>query len=572
MYASSASQDRTRRVKPPHQLEPLRSASDIEGPFRGATGVWLGVIVATALLVRSAPLLFGVHDNPNLWIDPDGYLTQARVLMDDGQGWRWNMRAFMYDRLVKAPLYPLFLSLFVGFPEFPLSAAIIQIVIGTAAVAGLYVIGHAMHSQRAGLIAAAIYAVWLPALAAANTFLQEQLYIPLVIAGLALLARAARRSASPTHFAVAGLVLGLAALARSMPLYYIGPAALLYIALTPDRPTASRQMLGLVAGFFVVVLPWCIYVSLRMGQLILIDNMGSAALGMAYRELRPELHTAPPATVIESLRMVWMAASRAPVDYVTNRLGDFQRLFRLVGGQWLELHAPVGSRMYALAVTDFARLSDLLFGLSAVLAPVGLVLARRRREAGMVALWGGVNVGLLIMFAWNGVRYRAPVEPVLISLAAVTLAGSWSRAHWSAVVTALAVSVAIGTAVATSIPRTAAAAVTYGFRQWVHADGLYQAIIVGEAGFGVYTGGGSLDLSLSVASLTPPGGPVRVRVFVDGRQAGQVTVRGKDQRLRYVSARQFAYVKLLATFEDGDRAAPVLVGITAPWPPPPERH
>ena len=529
------------------------------------TSVWLGAIVTAALLLRCLALLRAMHGGGAPWVDPDQYVSHARLLVGHGNRWHAVFRAFMYGPLVKAPLYPFVLSLFALFPAgFPLSVALTQIAVGTAAVAGLFVIGREIHSPRAGLIAAAIYAVWLPTVNGVHFFLQEQLHVPLVIIGLALFVRAAARSAPPARFALAGGVLGLAALARSMPLYYIGPAALLHVALAPDSRTAARQALGLLLGFVAVVLPWCVYASAQAGQLVLIDNMGSAAFGMTYREVRPEIHTAPPPTVLESLLMVWRAATREPARFWGDRVLDFQRLFRMVGGQALRLAPPAASRTEALVLKGLVHSSDALFAFSGLLAPLGMVLARRRREGLLVALWVALHVGLLVTFAWNGVRYRAPYEPEMIALAAIVLAGGWARPQRLALVLALAASLAVGAAIAVSLPETAEAWASYGFTKWVRVGNAHQASIVGEAGFNMFATGGSLKMTLSSAPSSPPETPVRVCVFIAGREADQVTLDGGERELKYVWTRPIAYVELRGTFENSQRPAPFLVDIDAP--------
>jgi hypothetical protein len=527
--------------------------------------VWLGAIVAAALLLRSLALLRALQRSPAPWVDPDQYIGHALFLVANASGWHATFKAFTAGKLVKAPLYPFVISLFALFPAwFPLSVALMQIAIGTAAVAGLYVIAREVHSPRAGLIAAAIYAVWLPNVTGVHFFLQEQLHIPLVIIGLALFVRAAARSAPPTRFALAGGVLGLAALARSMPLYYIGPAALLYVALAPDRRVGARQALALLLGFVVVVLPWCVYASAQAGQLILIDNMGSAVFGMTYREVPPGSHSAPAASVLDSLLMVWRAATREPARYWGDRVIDFQRLFRLVGGQALEHGPPAASRTEALALKGLAHTSDVLFALSALLAPLGVVLARRRREVLLVALWVVLYLGLLLMFAWNGVRYRAPYEPELIVLGAIVVAGAWARPPRVALGLALAATLVIGAAIAVSVPDTADARASYGFKEWVRVGNTHRASIDGEAGFNMLTGGRSLNLRLSSASTTPPEPPVRVRVFFAGREVDQVTLDGGERQLKYVWTRPVAYVELQATFANSQQPAPFLVDVDAP--------
>jgi 4-amino-4-deoxy-L-arabinose transferase-like glycosyltransferase len=530
---------------------------------RLCTFVWLACILGAGLLLRSAGLLLAMLRSSDPWIDPDGYA--GRALESVGNGWHWDFWPFTFGPLIRAPLYPFVLSFFAPFPHYPLSAALAQVAIATASIAGVYVLGRDVHSSRAGLIAAGFYALWLPALQQGALFQQEQLHVPLVIAGLALLVRASARSGSPSQFAVAGFVLGLAALARSMPLYFIGPAALLYVAFAPDRRAALRQCTGLLGGFLLVVLPWCALASIRQGQLILIDNMGSAALGMAYREVRPDVHTAPPPTVIETLRMLWLAATREPIRFWGDRVSDFRDLFRLVGGQWLEQGQPATSRLHAIVLTVTAHGADVMFALSAVLAPLGVVLGRRRREVSLVALWVGLHLGLLVIFAWHGVRYRAPYEPELIVLAAVTLASGWARPPRPALWLALTATIAIGAALATSIPATARARATYGVAEWVRVGERQQAPFTGEAGFQAITTSDLLDLTL-VPVPRDSTIPVQLRVSLDGREVDRIVLRGGVRELTYPWNRPGAYVELRATFEGSRRPAPLVVIAPAPRP------
>lgn len=65
---------------------------------------------------------------------------------------------------------------------------------------------------------------------------------------------------------------------------------------------------------------------------------------------------------------------------------------------------------------------DLPFIASVVLAPLGAVLARRSREAGLMGFWVVLMVVLTAFSAYGGVRYRSPFEPHLIALASVVLA------------------------------------------------------------------------------------------------------------------------------------------------------
>jgi len=89
--------------------------------------VWLLVLVAVAIRLS---YLLAVTRRPGFkWIDPDRYATLGSVLANGDGGWRWTLDAVLYLKHVKAPLYPVILSLFALLPApYPFSAAVGQAV------------------------------------------------------------------------------------------------------------------------------------------------------------------------------------------------------------------------------------------------------------------------------------------------------------------------------------------------------------------------------------------------------------------------------------------------------------
>jgi hypothetical protein len=268
--------------------------------------------------------------------------------------------------------------------------------------------------------------------------------------------------------------------------------------------------------------------------------------------VRPNLHDAPPATVLESLGMLWRAIVSHPGAYLGDRVGDFVRLFRLNGGQWIALQPAVATRVRALALEGIGHLGDVLFAASAIFAPLGLVLVRRWRPAILVALWVVLHLGLLVVFAWNGVRYRAPYEPGLIVLGAIVLAGSWRRPRVPALAIALAASVAIAAAVAISVPETAGERASYGFAGRPDAEG--RIAIAGDAGFSLFAYDGAVRFTLAPSPAAGPG-PVRVRVLLDGHPRGTLALDEQPVVLEYPWTAPVAYVQVQAADERGQPAA-----------------
>jgi hypothetical protein len=528
---------------------------------RRAEAVGISALVLAGLAVRVV-YLFAAARRPGFrWIDPDRYAAMGSLLAGaDGDGrWRWTLDSVLYLKHVKAPLYPVILSFFALLPApYPFSAAIAQAVASAASIGFLFVIGRAIHSNRAGFIAAFLYAIYLPSIFDVVVIQQEAFHIPLVLAAFALLADAAAREGSPARFALAGAVLGLSALVRSMPVYYLVPAALLF-ALTGGRERRDWQRAGgLVAGFVAVTAPYVVYISAAMGHLVLIDNMGSIHFGTAYQHSREVVHNAPPPTLPEIIRMFFKTFASAPLTFVGDRVEDLRGLFMLRGGRWLQLNVHASTAAHAAGYKLMAHAcQDIPFALSAALAPFGWALARHRRAAALVGLWVVMYIGLLAAFTWSGARYRAPYEPHLMALAAVALAGSWRRPRPVALAAAAAASLGVAWAVMASVPSTARARAEYGIAEWWVGEGGRKARVVGACGFTVVPVDGQVQLTVVPWDQPAPGDPVRVRMRVEGRPAGEVVIGDTDQRpLAYPWREVTAFVELeAATVATGRPAA-----------------
>jgi hypothetical protein len=333
----------------------------------------------------------------------------------------------------------------------------------------------------------------------------------------------------------------------------------MYVALDSDRRSAWRRAAALVLGFIVVILPWCVYASIQRGAFVMIDTMGGAAAGQAYERFGTPRVVSSPA--LNTIRRLWLALSAAPFDFLNDRLWDFRALFRLVGWQWLEAQSVLPSKAHAMAYKAIAHTSDLMFALSAVLAPLGVVLARRRREALLVTLWAVLHLGLLVAFAWNGVRYRAPYEPVLICLAAAVATGSWARPRRTALAAAALISTVIGATVLMWVSETSAGRASYGFARWTRVEGARRASIAGEGGFSMFAQDRALSFTLAPSAQSPAGETISVDVSVDGRPVDRIRLDGSARDLVYVWPRNIAFVELNATSDLTHAPTSVMVDV-----------
>ena len=105
------------------------------------------------------------------------------------------------------------------------SVAFAHAALGALAVFALWSLGRDLHSETTGTIAATCYAI-TSLLSRPPTCSCRSAYLPLLITAFALLARALKEPSS-WRFGLAGGAMGLAAMARSMPVYFAGPAAVL---------------------------------------------------------------------------------------------------------------------------------------------------------------------------------------------------------------------------------------------------------------------------------------------------------------------------------------------------------
>jgi hypothetical protein len=207
--------------------------------------IWLlGAVVVVGLALRLTYLAWSVDQPCRAWVDPDHYLDGARLLRPVGGTWHWDPSALTWFGLVRAPLFVFGLAL-LGVAELEAYSAVawLGVALDALALVGAYLLGSALYGPRSGLVAAAGLAIWFPAVAASTWIRQERVYLPLLVLGLGLLADATRRSAAPRRFGLAGAALGLAALARSMPLYFL-PVAAVVVArtgATGDLPGAAPR-------------------------------------------------------------------------------------------------------------------------------------------------------------------------------------------------------------------------------------------------------------------------------------------------------------------------------------------
>jgi Dolichyl-phosphate-mannose-protein mannosyltransferase len=498
----------------------LTSDGRVESPSTAPDGVPAGVTRAQVALlliltfgfaVRLTALVGALRTPGHTWEDPDGYMAQAlRFARPDG--WAWTFDAVTYvingQRHALPPGYSLYLSVFALWPGFPLSAQVAQICLAVASIALVFALGRRVHSTRAGLVAAAVFAMWVPNIFGVWSTSQETLYLPLILTAFLLLARAVDRDSRSPSFALAGFVFGAAALTRSMPLFFALPAAAAHVVLARNRRQASAQGLAFLVGFMVLTVPYSAALTRHFGQLTIIDTHGSIHLDSASGARAPSL--------LETAAGLWQRMSAAPADYFAGCVTRARSLLHVNGGRILQIYVVAGSKARAVAWKALVHLgSDALLVFGAVLAALGAALCRQLRIAVLLLLWTALNVGIASVGGFGGARLRAPFEPFLVILASVVVAGGWRRPHPAALGGALLAGLVAAAAVLPQIPNSLRSWPDYGI-VWPSIFNRPAGQFVGAAGLNVP----AFDGVATFTAVSPGPSPVQLRV-----RAGGVHVR-----------------------------------------------
>jgi 4-amino-4-deoxy-L-arabinose transferase-like glycosyltransferase len=500
-------------------------------------------LVAIAILgfvLRLSYLLHAINTPGFVWEDPDGYMTQALKLAGGGHSWRWTFDAVTYSINAQhhalPPMYSAFLSVFALFPGFPLSAQVAQVVLATLAIVLMFELGRLLHSPATGLVAAAAYAIWIPNIFNVWSTSQETLYLPLILLAFVLLSRALIRQSSIT-FGLAGVVFGLAALTRSMPLFFVPPAAALCTLLDVDRRRGARHAIVLAVAFLLIVGPYSLALSRHFGQLTVIDTHGSIHL---------ETKTgARAAGLLETAGALWRSIQAAPIDFASGALARVRSLLHVNGGRILQIYVVAGSRLQARLFEAAVHIgTDALLICSTLLAGIGAALCRRPRIAWLLFLWTGVNVAIASVGGFGGARLRVPFEPMLMVMAAVCVTGAWQRRRRLGLVAGTTLGILAATATLPQLPRSLDARADYGVA-WPSIFSRSTGRFERRAGLTIPVRDGFASLGVTSDETTRP---IRVHVRVNSVlvQTSDLSP-GQNRMMRLLAPdRAFAFVEIEA--------------------------
>jgi 4-amino-4-deoxy-L-arabinose transferase-like glycosyltransferase len=321
----------------------------------------------------------------------------------------------------------------------PFAGLIVQAIFGALLAVAVWVLGRRLWDEMTGRLAALAVAVYPLLIFFSGMLLSETLYaLCLVIAAYPLMCW--WRSGGAGQALLSGVALGVATLARpTAPAWAILLVLLAVLLRLRPWPRLARETLALALGGALIVLPWTVRNTVSLGEFVPLTTGGGCALydgNNPYVIEKAELHGgALSLRSVEPYASEFRGLSEVEIDRLSlARAVDFwqqnpeklpqmavwkqARLWRATAqagrtGWWMAPEA-VPARIATLA--DPLLLS---YGLALPFFLLGAFLALRRpREGGFVLLVAIVAQALLATLYWGSLRFRVPVEPFILLLAA----------------------------------------------------------------------------------------------------------------------------------------------------------
>ena len=324
------------------------------------------------------------------------------------------------------------------------AARLLEAVLGTITVGLIFLIARRVWDRSAALVSAAVAAVYPPLLLAGASLLAESICAPLLLGGV-LAALEYRSSPHRLRWAlIAGVLVGLASLARVNVVLVAVPVTLLVWTERPRLAWRSlRAPLAVAAAMLVTLTPWTIRSSVVMHRFVPVSDEAGYALVGTYNSYA-QARTDYPAVWLPPIQ-AWPGAARSAhglneaqiSERMTTLAVDYAKAHPTYVGKvvlWNSLRlvnftGPGVERWIEQTWGDPASLavaSVYAFWALAALALLGALTAAGRRAP--VALWGWpLAVCLSTVLIIGATRYRLPADPFIIMFAAVGLLAVWRR-------------------------------------------------------------------------------------------------------------------------------------------------
>jgi 4-amino-4-deoxy-L-arabinose transferase-like glycosyltransferase len=433
-------------------------------PFRARRGLFMafvfGLAVRVAILTNTGALGTQIVD--------EQHYSQIAQNIIVGNGFAWGPGE---PTSIRPPLYPGFLAaVWTLTPNNLQAVRVLQMLLTLATGWLVYILGSRVYDPTVGAWAAAT--TWLyPSLIFANfLILTETLFTFLLIAFVLLAVLLIQTPRAFTAFAC-GIILGLAALTRSI----LWPLPLILcplLAVLIRGPLARRAALPALvfAGYALVVAPWAARNTRLQRVFTVVDTMGGINLRMGNYEYTPDDRMWDAVSLRGDRSWVHGLGADLPGPSVTE--GQKEKWAQRKAIAYMRAHPGVTLRRAAIKFADFWGLErefvagvqssfyapplwfQLIGTAAIILAYVAVVAAAaaaiwiaapedRRLHAILLLPILLIMGGHTIVFGHS--RYHLPLVPLLAIYASALLATRWRayRFAWSPAVIGALVTVAL---------------------------------------------------------------------------------------------------------------------------------
>lgn len=286
---------------------------------------------------------------------------------------------------------------------------------------------------RAAAAALILAAVYPPLVTIGDSMLAEPLFTALILAAVASVL-AARRSVRPLRWAgLAGVLIGLASLARTNGIIVLVPLAL---GVWPRPRLRRRSLLALsviVLSTLIVLAPWMIRNRLAFHRFVPITTQAGYTLAGTYNEVSLHNPRNPAGWLVPTMppydRLLARGENEATIEQhfrsaVLRFIAHHPAYVLEVGffnlGRLLELQGPSFEHVSAPESGLEPGTSDLdVYAFYLLAAAALLALLLRSYRAAPAFLWGvPAAMAVSLIFVSADMRYRFPIDPFLIVLVA----------------------------------------------------------------------------------------------------------------------------------------------------------
>lgn len=247
-----------------------------------AIRTWLALILVASCGLKLA-ILWSTGDIAPVLDEAQYIIAGESVAEGDGIAYtlqRWHPTG-------QGPLYPWFLGGIFWLGGGPFESKVVQILLSTATVWFVYLLGARWFNPRTGLITAALLAFYPTLIAFSHYNWSETLYTFWFALATLLLFDRAGVIASPRRLFVAGVVLGFTALTRAMFVYLV-PLIVPWLHIgSSSLGLTFRRATMFVAGFALAIFPLTLHYYQKYDGVLLISSGSARVWNEAYNVYPP---------------------------------------------------------------------------------------------------------------------------------------------------------------------------------------------------------------------------------------------------------------------------------------------